>query len=948
MLHIRPKLKPVMLLIPVGLGIALIVLLGLALSAGRPVQAQPPLDEAYPPELMLMEPRAIDQDPRLKVSVNYAFDIIEEAYPEGFTIYLTVTNPAGDVKATAQLVTGEVPHWGPGQYGFSTAVGNPWVPAKPDIRPGDRVQATSSDGYAASVRVGDIQAAIDVAAGTVSGTIDAPDVMTEGDGDVDVKCRAYDPVTGDFKDVFVLPAGGTIPNGADVFSCNFAAEGWTLAPGQFVAISYDPLGPEIRSNRILNYLRVPGPYLQIKTWAAGAAGLDGNMVLNVEYRNQGTRPATGVQITGNLVGLSFLESTYADAPSGGGTGPIVWDLGTVEPDDRWSSFQVFVRVTGGVPSTASATMQITSVPPENMGAPGERTSTWSGMVQDNGAWFTISKDAWTHHPVPGTEFVYTLHVCNAVSEYAVDSSTATVTDTLPSAATLVSWWPAEEGWSEVSRTGNQLVLSRPSIAAHGCTEVYIRAALAPGLSEGAQLCNEAIVTADNHTVNTANQTTWCHSVGAPQPNLSINKEWACGSLVPGGELVYNIMVHNTGNMPISGPIMITDTLPPGTSFNSARFYENQPFEFNLVPVSASANQVVWQVNGIDNGYWTKFKIELDIDENVEPGTQMENVIAIGKAGLVERYTTDNVASWRELIYPPGPNMRVVKQGSWDNWGEATRRISYGLDVENVGDQIVYDVVLTDTYDSRLTRDGAVRIDPGINFQFLTPKVTHQFVVKFDQIAPGQNVGVDFGALASGGPVEPGLTFVNTAEVTLIETDTEPADNVAVTVHTSGPDLAITKNFLGGLIEAGEVITYSLTFGNARGTNVWWWGLKGDAVITEALPGGMAFVRSQLCNVEGRDCVAVNPTTNTGDTVTWNVGKLATGTWRILKVAARLPEGAARGTAFTNHVQIASTDPVQDAEADLTNNAANVTVRIGVQSPLNVMVYMPLITRNTAP
>ncbi|RPJ22526.1 MAG: hypothetical protein EHM35_18150, partial [Planctomycetaceae bacterium] len=58
--------------------------------------------------------------PYLVLQVNYGHDWVEGNYEAAHTLWLTVTDAAGTVKATAELQTQQIPWWSPGQTGFST------------------------------------------------------------------------------------------------------------------------------------------------------------------------------------------------------------------------------------------------------------------------------------------------------------------------------------------------------------------------------------------------------------------------------------------------------------------------------------------------------------------------------------------------------------------------------------------------------------------------------------------------------------------------------------------------------------------------------------------------------------------------------------------------------------------------------------------------------------
>jgi len=78
-----------------------------------------------------------------------------------------------------------------------------------------------------------------------------------------------------------------------------------------------------------------------------------------------------------------------------------------------------------------------------------------------------------------------INVCN---NGPTGSTELTLTETLPGAVTLVSWWGREAGWSEFSYTGNVLTLEYPSVPGGNCREVYVKV----HLDSDAQLADELI------------------------------------------------------------------------------------------------------------------------------------------------------------------------------------------------------------------------------------------------------------------------------------------------------------------------------------------------------------------------------------------------------------------------------------------------------------------------
>jgi hypothetical protein len=163
----------------------------------------------------------------LILEVNYGHDGVEGRYEVGHTVWLTVTNQMGTVKATAELETQEIPWWEPGQTGFSTHLGNPWVPEPPDLVPGDEVDGRMDNGQVSTVHVGEILGTVDLELDTVEGSVyaeDWPGSTLPG------RCSVWEE--GGPTIEFAVNAD----HGA--YSCDLGALGWDLQRGQTVAVQY--------------------------------------------------------------------------------------------------------------------------------------------------------------------------------------------------------------------------------------------------------------------------------------------------------------------------------------------------------------------------------------------------------------------------------------------------------------------------------------------------------------------------------------------------------------------------------------------------------------------------------------------------------------------------------------------------------------------------------------
>ena len=302
----------------------------------------------------------------------------------------------------------------------------------------------------------------------------------------------------------------------------------------------------------------------------------------------------------------------------------------------------------------------------------------------------VQKDAWTGDPAPGTDFVYRLEACNGDVEDNTNSTKVTLTDTLPSQVSLVDWWDEDGGWARQPSAPPYVVLSRPTVDAHHCNQVYLQVHLTSTVESGDEICNTAEITASSDLESGDNVIEdWCVWVGEPHTNLSIDKSMHEGVLVPGGLIRYGINYHKRGNLPVLTPIRITDTLPVSTTFDSWE-YGSGP---GVTLVTSDATKVVWQISDLANGFSGDFQVRLKIDSKVKVGTELVNEVEISPQPEEDDYD-DNTDQDVQEIFARGPSLRVLKRHEWQNDGG---RLRYDITFENIGDDTVEPVFITDTY-----------------------------------------------------------------------------------------------------------------------------------------------------------------------------------------------------------------------------------------------------------
>ncbi|MHB1295830.1 MAG: InlB B-repeat-containing protein [Anaerolineae bacterium] len=859
------------------------------------------------------------QTPDLVLGVNYGHDWIESNYEAGHTFWLTVTNSSGTIKATAEITSGVIPWWPSDRPGVSTSLGNPWSPRQPDIQPGDWVYGVTSNGYSATVQLAEITGNLDVDADTITGTVDAPWLMP---GPVEVECQAWGAPTGAPSKLSTV-----VPDGEGTYSCAWdPSTEWDLRAGQDVGVAYrEPDG-----HQVYNVFRGAAPHLRVETrLEGGQPGVGGNVVFHVQYGNDGDSPAENVVITNTLSGMSYLTDTL-DLASSGDASQRAWSLGTVEPG-AWTSFYVYAEVTAAQGEWVTNTLDITTSNPDDQGDSSEKHAVWSGEVQAVDTHLNVGISAWTADPAAGEDVVFQINVCNKGS---TGSTMVTLTETLPVSMTIQDWWSDIPGWESESWGAHELVLTAPSVNGWTCTGVYVRATVDAEAEPGLGVWNEVTISATNDMEPDDNQSGWEGKVSVPYTDLGINQNWSWGTLVPGGQMHYAIYSNNQGNLPITGSIRITDTLPVGTSLSEWHSWGDSVVEL----VEATGNQVVWDMDGLDNGYRVDIELVLDIAQDAVPGTTLTNEVEID-VQPEEVDTTNNESVWEETLYPSGPNLRVRKEADWHGFGEG--HDAWGtIIVENVGDQIVDDVVVTDNYPDGMVLDGGLDVSYWQWWDWADQSAESYFTVTLESLEPGSNVQVRYNMHIPGdAPIPGGLVYTNTASVSPTAGDTNLEDNSAIAVLGTGPDLYVEKTLVGSVPLPGELVTYTLRFGDDHPGYTWWWAMQGEVVLTDTLPSGTTYeaARLRFCGPEVSQWCACGPDRIVGQNVVWDLGQLGPGNWNEILLTVRISDDISVPVTLENTAVIGSDRTDLDIEPFEANNHSSALLDLPTVYSLEVGV-----------
>jgi uncharacterized repeat protein (TIGR01451 family) len=165
----------------------------------------------------------------------------------------------------------------------------------------------------------------------------------------------------------------------------------------------------------------------------------------------------------------------------------------------------------------------------------------------------------------------------------------------------------------------------------------------------------------------------------------------------------------------------------------------------------------------------------------------------------------------------------------------------------------------------------------------------------------------------------GLIFTNTVEAPWPD-DVYTADNADTEVAYTGPDVYVEKWLSGGVPKPGEIVTFTVAFGN-RNQDPWNGDDQSDSHVTDTLPAGMTFVKATApwdANWQ--------PETQEDNVLTWGWGPMWSNSRWWFDVVVRITDTVESGDVLTNVVEAYGDSP-GDVEIDWENNAFELPVTI---------------------
>jgi hypothetical protein len=284
------------------------------------------------------------------------------------------------------------------------------------------------------------------------------------------------------------------------------------------------------------------------------------------------------------------------------------------------------------------------------------------------------------------------------------------------------------------------------------------------------------------------------------------------------------------------------------------------------------------------------------------------------------------------VREPGPNLRVFKNYSWNGQGQ----IQYEITFQNLGTEPLFDVEILDTLPAGTSFDDNWNSDFWREISYDPLGNTPRWIVS--ELQPGWSSRIWFQVDLDEPTGEEGLAFTNLVEAP-IDGDKWPGDNAFEITAYTGPDIFVEKWLSDGEPRPGEIVTFTVKFGNQ---NQWPWETDPDPPdpptnIVDTLPDELTFVTATNPNNPEEEWL---PDEIVGNTLTWGWGPMGAGSWWIFDIVAQVSETAGEGEVIVNTIEAYSNG--DDIDPLPGNNTYELSLTI---LPQNYYIYLPIVLKN---
>ena len=483
----------------------------------------------------------------------------------------------------------------------------------------------------------------------------------------------------------------------------------------------------------------------------------------------------------------------------------------------------------------------------------------------------------------GQRLIYEIEVTNAGPSSATN---VTVNDILPPGVIF----DAVLSNAACSEAAGAVTCSYATVPAGTTFSFNIVVDIPPSMADGTTLTNAIGISGDETDPDPSNDNDTHDVEVVNQADLSIVKD-ADGFAVAGESVAWDLIVANTGDADADN-VVITDTLPPGTTFDAA----------NSDPRCSAAGAVITCNLGVVGAQTTDtLVITVDVSSSVDAANVLTNNVSIDSD--TSDPNPDNNDGSDSIPVERDSDLSIVKSDVADPV-VAGGTIQWVIEVANGGPSDAANVTIVDPLSPGLT---LVSVDDTTNCGTGSNTVT----CSFPTIANGDSVAILVTAEVDSS-VADGQTILNFATA-----DSDSSDPVSDTEGTTAireSDLAITKTSDTEVV-AGTTQDYVIEVVNNGLSDA------DNVVVTDILPAGLTFVSDSLGL-----CAPIGG----GSTVECALGTIAAGDVVSFTLTVFVDDAA--GVLATNNVTVDSdsTDPTPGNNSDTDETDVSFDADLGLE------------------
>ena len=513
------------------------------------------------------------------------------------------------------------------------------------------------------------------------------------------------------------------------------------------------------------------------------APADSDVTYMVTIFNGGPDTATNVTLNDPIpAGMTFVSATQNTGPAFSCATPAVGGTGTIActnaamPPSATATFAFVLHIPAGTPSATSftniATATTDAFDPNDENNAGVAATTTPAVIAD----LAVTKTA-PGVAAPDTDVTFTISVTNGGPAAAID---VTLVDPLPAGTTFVSLvqnsGPAMSCTTPAVGSGGTVTCTAATLAAGATAAFALTAHVAPDAVLDEFLTNIASVSGASFDPNVENNA-GAAAVLVSQVDVAVTKT---GPAVASGgaNLSYTLTVSNAGPS-IANDVVLTDALPPGTTFVSL-VQQNGPAPSCVAPAVGTTGTIQCSFSTFGPGASAQFLLTI----NTGAAASISNTATVSTAS----FDTDpgNGSSTVTTAVNQSADLGVSKTGPATIIAGGSA--AYSLTVTNAGPSAAANVTLTDPTPTNTTFSSLEQTS-GPAFSCATPAVggTGTIACSLASLAPGGTATFSV-VLRQSASTPAGTSTSNMANVATSTSDPDAANNAAsaTSVVTAAP------------------------------------------------------------------------------------------------------------------------------------------------------------------